>query len=65
MMNGWAVRPFECDEARTSRHCDAVVGEKHSIRRDVVFELLNQKKGNVHKHDSGVKQSYVGTLATG
>lgn len=37
MMNGWAVRPFECNEARTSRHCDAVVGERNPAGRDAVF----------------------------
>lgn len=40
MMNGWAVRPFECNEARTSRHYDAVVIEKHSVRRDAVLDTI-------------------------
>lgn len=35
-MNGCAVDSFECDEARTSRHCEAVVGEKHSVMRDTI-----------------------------
>lgn len=49
MMNCWAVRPFECNEARTSRHCDTVIGEKQSVKWNAVFDLLlSKKKGNIH-----------------
>ena len=49
MMNGWAVRPFECNEARTSRHCDAVVGKKHSVRCDPVLDTIESEQGNSYQ----------------
>lgn len=56
MMNGWAIIPFECNEARTSRHCDTVVGEKHSVELNAGFNvLLSQNRGKIHQHDSHVK----------